>query len=129
MFGRIILMANAFILGTIGVILNFLPYEILSYFDNAPSAANAVFLQILGAAYFGFAMLNWLSKGIRTGGIYNRPLTVANMAHYAIGAFALLKFVETTEDVSFLYLLALLVYAIMTILFLSLLVKTPKLDN
>ena len=47
--------------------------------------------QLLGALYLGFALLNWLSKGVRMGGIYARPLAMGNGLHFLVGAFTLLR--------------------------------------
>ena len=35
-------------------------------------------LQLLGAALFAFAWLNWIGRGAIYGGIYGRPIVVAN---------------------------------------------------
>ncbi len=52
---------------------------------------STIVLQIVGALYFGFAMLNWMSKANLIGGIYNRPVAVGNLTHFFIAALALLK--------------------------------------
>jgi len=51
----------------------------------------SLILQLLGAAYFAFAMLNWMAKGAIIGGIYNRPIATANLSHFLIGGIALKK--------------------------------------
>jgi hypothetical protein len=48
-------------------------------------------IQVLGALLLGFAALNWMNRGARIGGIYGRPVSMANFSHFAIGAIALLK--------------------------------------
>lgn len=50
---------------------------------------DVALLQLIGAALFGFAMLNWLSRYSLVGGIYSRPLVVANLAHTATAALML----------------------------------------
>jgi hypothetical protein len=49
-------------------------------------------VQILGALYLGFAVLNWMSKGVRMGGIYARPLAMGNGLHFLVGAFTLFRY-------------------------------------
>ena len=38
-----------------------------------------------------FAMLNWMAKGVIIGGIYSRPIVIANLAHFLIGDLELIK--------------------------------------
>ena len=48
-------------------------------------------LQVLGALYLGFAMLNWMARGSLMGGIYGRPLAMGNFLHFFMVALLLLK--------------------------------------
>lgn len=50
-----------------------------------------VFIQVIGAAYLAFAMLNWMSRGATIGGIYGRPLVTANVLHFTMVAIVLVK--------------------------------------
>lgn len=88
---RVLMTASAVIMGLTGLTLTFLPGEIAGYYLPHADAALLLGLQILGALYFAFAMLNWMTKGSLIGGIYNRPIAVANFTHFFIGALALLK--------------------------------------
>jgi hypothetical protein len=47
--------------------------------------------QLLGAAWLGVAALNWLQRGARLGGIYGRPVVLANLVLYFVGALSLLR--------------------------------------
>jgi hypothetical protein len=58
-----------------------------------------VLVQLAGALYLGFAMLNWMSQGSVMGGIYGRPVAIGNLAHFTIGALALLKLVLSEQRV------------------------------
>jgi uncharacterized integral membrane protein len=51
-----------------------------------------VMLQLTGALYLAFAMANWSAKGAMIGGIYSRPLSIANLLHFTVGALSLLKY-------------------------------------
>lgn len=110
MHTKIAMATSAILLGLIGIILSFLPLEILKFFDLETSKTLQLLLQILGALYFSFAMLNWTAKASRIGGIYNRPIAVANFAHFMIGGLALVKAVfsipalpEATWIFTFMY--------------------------
>ena len=61
--------------------------------------------QLLGAAWLGLAALNWLGKGALLGGIYGRPVVVANTACYFIAAMVLLKVVTGDAGPATLWLL------------------------
>ena len=82
---------SAVILGAIGIALTFFPDEILQYAAVNATIVSKLVIQVLGALYFGFAMLNWMAKGAIIGGIYNKPIAAANFAHFFIGAAAILK--------------------------------------
>jgi hypothetical protein len=91
MLTRILMTASAAFLAAAGVAITFLPQELLAHV-GAPSEGPAVLLiQLLGALYLGFAMLNWMNRGNRIGGIYGRPVSMANFFHFAVGALALVK--------------------------------------
>ncbi|MGZ8376494.1 MAG: hypothetical protein ACXWZS_14020 [Gemmatirosa sp.] len=47
--------------------------------------------QLLGAAWLGVATLNWLQRGALLGGIYGRPVVLANLVLYVVGALSLLR--------------------------------------
>lgn len=47
--------------------------------------------QLLGAAWLGFAALDWLSQGAVLGGIYGRPVVMGNAALHFMSAMVLLK--------------------------------------
>jgi hypothetical protein len=47
--------------------------------------------QLLGAAWLGMAALNWLQRGTLLGGIYGRPVVLANAALYFVSALSLLR--------------------------------------
>jgi hypothetical protein len=72
-----------------GVPLLFAPREICELAGGACAEGQQLTLQALGAAFLGFAMLNWTNRFSRVGGILGRPLLVANLSHTAT-AFLLL---------------------------------------
>ncbi len=95
---KIILTASALTLGTLGILLSFLPNEILKYLQIESSQIIIIFMQLLGALYLGFGMLNWMAKGSTIGGIYNRPIAIGNFMHFGVGAIALLKIAFSVKE-------------------------------
>lgn len=88
---KILMSASAIVLGAIGILLSFLPDEILDYAGASSVAFFPVILQLLGAAYLGFAMLNWMARANLIGGVYSRPVAIGNLMHFIVGSMALLK--------------------------------------
>jgi hypothetical protein len=88
---RLILTSCAFLLGLAGIFLTFAPDAACSALGIPASQTGVFAMQLLGALYFAFAMLNWMSKGSPIGGIYNRPISVANFTHFLIGGLTLIK--------------------------------------
>ena len=83
--------ASSIVLASAGIVLTFMPDEILQYFTLERTEPLLLLLQILGALFFAFAMLNWMSRSGPIGGIYNKPIATANFAHFLIGGLALVK--------------------------------------
>jgi hypothetical protein len=82
---------SAAFLATLGVGITFLPQELLAHVGARPEGTPALLIQLLGALYLGFATLNWMNRGSHIGGIYGRPVSMANFFNFAVGATALLK--------------------------------------
>lgn len=78
---------------TAAVLLLFLPQEILGWLGAGGAAGSSplhpALLQVLAAALLGFAMLDWMNRFTRIGGIYGRPVVLANFAHAAVAALSL----------------------------------------
>ena len=88
---RVFLVMSAVFLAILGVGALFLPHEILAYLGAPQQGALPVLVQILGAHYLAFALLNWMVKDSLFGGIYNRQAAMGNFAHFAIGTIVLIK--------------------------------------
>lgn len=86
---RLVMTASALVLGALGLAATFLPQEIAAYLGA--SATLPLLIQVLGALYLGFAMLNWTAKDGLIGGIYNRSIAIGNLVHFVVGALALAK--------------------------------------
>ncbi|WP_057939238.1 hypothetical protein [Algoriphagus resistens] len=88
---KLIMTVSALLMYLSGIVLTFAPDMVLGYFNLDFNPITQFLIQILGALYFGFGMLNWMSKGRAIGGIYNRPVCIANLSHFLIAGLALLK--------------------------------------
>jgi hypothetical protein len=88
---RLLMTLSAVFLGALGVAASFLPQEILHRVGSSPDRVTTAIVQIAGALYVGFAILNWMAKGMLLGGIYGRPIVLANLTHFVMGAIGLLE--------------------------------------
>ena len=110
------MISSAGFMAGIGILLEFVPHEILNYFEVSSAGAAPLFVQLTGALYLGFAMMNWMAKAVLIGGIYARPLAVGNFSHFLIGALALLKYAYTAPNLWLVWALA-AIYSLLAILF------------
>ena len=92
MHTRILMTLSAAFMAALGIAATFLPQEIAARYGAAPTAVPATLLiQIAGALYLAFAILNWTVRHSPIGGIYNRPVALANVVHFTVAAITLLK--------------------------------------
>jgi hypothetical protein len=83
--------SSALFMGALGIAASFFSHELLSFAGATVETTSVLVVQVCGALYLGFAFLNWYLRGFVIGGIYNRPLAVANLVHFAVVAITLLK--------------------------------------
>ena len=74
-----------------GIALLFAPDVLLPALVPRFPPAAAWLGQLLGAAWLGVAALNWLQRSTMLGGIYGRPIVVANLALYFVSALSMLR--------------------------------------
>jgi hypothetical protein len=113
---RLLMRASAVVLGALGASATFLPQEILVGAGAPPIGLSVILIQIAGALYLGFAMLNWMAQGSVMGGIYGRPIAIGNLVHFTVGALALVKTALAGQRVPEVVVGA-LIYAIFAVLF------------
>jgi hypothetical protein len=90
---KILMSASALFMALIGLAATFLPQEILARTEEGSGQILTLFVQIGGALYLAFAILNWMAKDSLIGGIYARPVSLGNLVHFFVGAIALIKVV------------------------------------
>ena len=114
---KLIMASSAILLGIIGVGLTFLPQAILTYLNIGASKPLLLILQLLGGLYFGFAMLNWMSQWSVIGGIYNKPVSVANFAQFFVGGMALIKDMTSNPELPGVFWIIAAIYIVYAAIF------------
>jgi hypothetical protein len=123
---RLIMTVGAVFLALIGIILSFLPNEVAAYFQIENTKTIQLILQIAGAQYFAMGMLNWMMRNSVIGGIYNRPVTIANFAHYLIGALALAKGLFSSSGLPFVFYILTGYYLVFVVLYAFIFNRNPS---
>ena len=114
---KLVMTLSAIIMATIGISASFIPHEILTFIGLPTNQPLPLLIQVIGAMYFAFAMLNWMSKGSIIGGIYNRPIAIANWTHFVIAGLALIKGILSNPSLSYIIWSIAIIYSIFGILF------------
>lgn len=83
-----LLLTSALFLALVGAPVLFASQEILA---TAGSTGGSLAGELLGPAWLGLAGLNWFSRGSRAGGIYGRPLLLANLLTFVPSALTFLR--------------------------------------
>ena len=122
---KIVMITSSIVMGLTGISLSFVPLEIMSCLGLESSKSLLYLLQILGALYFGFAMLNWMTKSSLIGAIYNRPIAIANFSHFLIAGLALTKGVLTNPGLPLVIQIAAGVYLVFAVSFGIILFRHP----
>ena len=91
MYTRALMISSALFLAILGLLTSFAPLEVLSRHGTTPDNATLLLIQMMGALYLGFAILNWTARGVIIGGIYSRPLALGNFLHFAMVGVMLTK--------------------------------------
>jgi len=126
---KILLTASAILLGIIGIGLSFLPAEVLTILHLKTSQTSALLMQLLGALYLGFGMMNWMAKDSIIGGIYNKPLVIGNLMHFAIGAITLLKVAFNLKASKEVLIPLTIIYTVFALGYTIVFTTTPKAVN
>jgi hypothetical protein len=81
---RLLMMLSAIFLALLGLATSYFPQKVLETHGTVPDNATLLLVQMMGALYLGFAILNWTARGVLIGGIYARPLALGNCLHFAM---------------------------------------------
>ena len=88
---KILMMLSAVFLALLGLLTSYWPDKVLETHGTVPDNTTLLLLQMMGALYLGFAILNWTARGVLIGGIYARPLALGNFLHFAMVGVMLAK--------------------------------------
>ena len=88
---KTLMIISAIFLAVNGFGFTFFPNEIAGLLINDDNYILILILQILGALYLGFSILNWTSRASLIGGIYNKPILMGNLLHFFTASMALIK--------------------------------------
>jgi hypothetical protein len=87
-----LLTVSSLVYFAMGLPLLFAPDNLLTMLGRPVDSFEVATLELLGCATFGFGMLNWMSRFSTIGGIFGRPLVVANFAYAGSAAMLLVRF-------------------------------------
>ncbi len=108
---KYLMVSSSVFLGLLGLLALFVPEELLKMLNLPFTSPLPVLIQLLGAMYLSFALMNWTAKENIIGGVYLRPISIANFAHFMIGALSLVNYLFSNG--ANLYLLSVaIVYSI-----------------
>ena len=122
---KFLMMCSAVVMAFPGFTASFLPMELLTMLGMTANELPILFMQITGALYLGFAIMNWMAKTVLMGGIYARPLAMGNFLHFTVVALALFKFTLNSHQTFYAWA-ATLVYSIFAVLFGIVVFTSPK---
>ena len=88
---RLLMISSAILLFGLGALFTFAPKESINFTGSVPQPLLVLLVQGTGALYLGFAILNWMAKDNLIGGIYSRPVALANFLHFVVFALAAIK--------------------------------------
>lgn len=108
--------ASSLFLGGAGLFASFAPQDLLAFLGSPATGPAPVLVQLMGALYFAFALVNWTAKDNIIGGIYSRPVSLGNLTHFVMGALALAKFQSPEWDNKIMIAL-LAIYTVFAVLF------------
>lgn len=89
MNGQRVLTVTALVWAALGTAALFLPAEVLAAMGAESTPLGELAVQLYGTAVWGLMALNWSARGSRIGGIYGRPIVMANLFHAFAGASTL----------------------------------------
>jgi hypothetical protein len=129
MYTRIIMISSALLLGFSGLLLTFFPEELSDNLGMSDNRVVVMLLQMIGAMYFAFGMLNWMARKSRIGGIYNRPIAIANMTHFMMVGITLAKLMSANSSLPSGFWVVSVVYLIYAVIFVKILFTTPEIGT
>lgn len=124
---KLLMTSSSLILGLAGILALFAPEALLPD-DISGNGQISVLIQLMGALYFSFALMNWTAKDSAIGGIYARPVSLGNFGHFLAGTLLLARY-QLSNELNVYILMALALYASFAVLFYWLVFRATGLDG
>lgn len=111
---KLLMTISGLALGLSGLFALFAPDILLETLGASATTPLSIPVQLMGALYFAFALVNWTAKDSAIGGIYARPVSLGNFSHFFVGALILIKYFlsNTYNLVVLLIMMAYILFAI-----------------
>lgn len=113
---KILMTTSSLVLGLAGIYTLFAPDVLFAMLGTPRTNSSSVLIQLMGALYFSMALMNWTAKDSTIGGIYARPVSVGNFAHFFTGTLLLIRY-QLSNEFNLSMLLLLVLYTIFASLF------------
>src|SRR5215217_6824247 len=113
---KLLMTASGLALGLAGLVALFAPDLLLETLGASPTTPLSIPVQLMGSLYFAFALIDWTAKDSAIGGIYARPVSLGNFAHFFVGALILIKYF-LSNSFNLAALLITMVYILFAVLF------------
>ncbi|MFT5145192.1 MAG: Ca2+/Na+ antiporter [Rhodothermales bacterium] len=123
---KILMSVSAAVLAALGLATLFAPLEVASLAGLQPS--TEIPLQLLAGGFFAFGMLNWMGRGAIYGGIYGRPMVMANVALGLVTSTTLVSAVLDGKLGAWAWVVA-AIFGLQTLAFGRLMFSSPKPAN
>jgi len=117
------MIVSAAFLAVLGLVTSFLPQEVLGLHGTQPDGPTILLIEMMGALYLGFAILNWTARSVLIGGIYARPLALGNFLHFAMVGVMLTR--EAIDHKAVPLAISALVFSIFAVGFAAVLFRPP----
>ncbi|MDD5150290.1 MAG: hypothetical protein PHC28_07370 [Flavobacterium sp.] len=129
MNSKIILTTSSVVFFAFGILTSFAPEILLSFLKIEYTLTATLVAQAFGAFNIAMGILNWMSKSSLFGGIYNRPIGMANLAYFFMAGLAIIKgLLNVPEAPLFIWGVG-IIYLAFAIAFWLLLFKNPIPNN
>ena len=100
---RSLMILSGIINGLAGVLLIFIPEELLLWADGEIGKTAVLALSLLGTVMLGFGMMNYMGRNAVYGGIYGKPIILGNLLFHTVAAVHLIKFSMNIHDTLMIY--------------------------
>lgn len=112
-----------------GAVASFAPEVVTSFLKTENSLLIFLLVQAFGAFNFAMGIQNWMLKSSLIGGIYNRPLVIANLIYFMMSGIAISKGLMKLEKVSVIICFLGIIYLLFAIVYCFIFFKNPSLDK